>query len=147
MTSNYTISAYATKEDLAAFIGDAYPMPTDDEAVRMLTRAAELIYDMSGNLSERAYLGTLSSGYFGYVDPQTVPAYLTLVDYKRGLLKAVCAQVEFWLEYGEEHDVLGLTGMVGAGKVQVSQNPGRLAPRAAGYLRSMGLSGTKVGIR
>lgn len=142
-----TITPYATHADLVAFVGSGYTVPGDVDAGRMLQRASELIYDATGNLSERAYNGQLTAGYFGYVDPLTVPAALTVDDYKFALKNAACAQVEFWLETGEEHDVLGLRGSATAGKISLSRIPTRLAPRALGYLRAAGLTGSKVGIR
>ena len=140
-----TVTTYATAGDLLEFVGSGYPFPAEPE--RMLRRASELIYDATGNLSERAFNGQLTAGYFGYVDPLTVPAALTVDDYKHALRDAVCAQVEFWLETGEEHDVLGLRGMAQAGKIMLSNVPDRLSPRARGFLRAAGLSGSKAGIR
>jgi hypothetical protein len=62
------------------------------------------------------------------------------------LRDAACAQVAFWADVGEEHDVEGLHHrQVGIGHLQVSSLPPELAPRAQRFLSSAGLiSGSAV---
>lgn len=52
---------------------------------------------------------------------------------------ATCDQVEYWLETGEEFDVLGLHGSAQAGRVQVNKLPPFLGQRAARQLITAGL--------
>jgi hypothetical protein len=115
---------------------------------RLIARASELIYYASGNLATRAWLGFLLADYFGgYVDPLTLPTPLTQADYQLGLAYAVSAQIEFWLEWGEDHAIVGLTGSATSGKVSVSKLPSQIAPRALSHLIVLGLTPSKVAIR
>ena len=124
------------------------PPVDDSELDRLIARASELIYYASGNLATRAYLGFLLADYFGgYVDPLTLPTPLTMADYRLGLSFAVSAQIEFWLEWGEDHAIVGLTGAATSGKIVISKLPGQVAPRALMHLMGLGLNPSKVAIR
>lgn len=150
MTIGYgpSIHAYATKDQVVAWLGEAHTAPDDAEVTRLIARASEQIYVSTNKLSERAWLGMLLADFFGgYVDPLTLPTPLTQADYQLGLANAVCAQIEFWLEWGEDHNVVGLTGSAASGKVSVSMLPPQLAVRAGTQLAMLGLLGAKVGIR
>jgi hypothetical protein len=115
---------------------------------RLIARASELIYSSTGNLATRAYQGLLLADYFGgYVDPLTLPTPLTQADYQLGLSLACSAQIEFWLEWGEEHAIVGLTGSAQEGKIMVSRLPGQLCVRARNHLATLGMTSSKVAIR
>ena len=138
---------YATAEQVEAYIGPtrAAALPADaDEVTRLIARASELIYNASGRMATRAWEGVLLAG--GYVDPLTPAAPLTQADYREGLANAVSAQVEFWLEWGEDHAIVGLVGSAVSGKVNVSQLPGQVAPRAMNHLSTIGILGSRVSI-
>ena len=110
--------AYATAEDLAAWLGKNPPA----DAGRLLTRASSLLD---------------SSVYVSFaVDDSGLPCDAGVAAVLRD---AVCAQVEFWLEVGEEHDVDGGAGsLVSVGGLSI-QRPKRLADRALDALRTGGL--------
>lgn len=55
------------------------------------------------------------------------------------ITNATCDQVEYWLETGEEHDVLGLHGSLQAGRVQINRLPPLLGRRAKRQLVTAGL--------
>lgn len=76
--------AYATVDDLAAWIAD--PVPAD--AARMLDRASELVAEQI----QFAVYATNSTG-----DPTDTTVLTALRD-------ATCAQVEHWLTAGDEAD-------------------------------------------
>ena len=156
MTLGYgpTIPAFATRAQVTAYVGPAraatLPAVTipDSEMDRLIARASELIYYASGNLATRAWLGFLLADYFGgYVAPLTLPTPLTQADYQLGLSYAVSAQIEFWLEWGEEHAIVGLTGSAQEGKIMVSRLPGQVSQRAMSHLNVLGLNPSKVAIR
>lgn len=111
-------AAYATAEDLAAWLGRDAPA----DAARLLARASALL-----DVVVYASFATDDSGL-----PCDAGAAATLRD-------AACAQVEFWLEVGEEHDVDGGAGsQVAVGGLSM-QRPGRLGDRALDALRTGGL--------
>ena len=161
MTLGYgpQIPAFATRAQVEAYVGPVRaatlpavisvgPPIVDTEMDRLIARASELIYMASGNLATRAWLGFLLADYFGgYVDPLTLPTPLTMADYRLGLSYAVSAQIEFWLEWGEDHAIVGLQGQAVSGKVSVSKLPGQIAPRALAHLIMLGLTPSKVAIR
>ena len=68
------------------------------------------------------------------IDDAVVSPYVTdAEDVLAALADATCAQVEFWLEVGEEHDVTGQRGQIaigGQGGLAISRLPSTLAPRA-----------------
>ena len=55
------------------------------------------------------------------------------------LSKAVCAQVEFWLEIGEEFDTVGPQGGLTLGSMRIDKMPMKLSPRARRALFTSGL--------
>ena len=108
------MTVYATADQLAAFLGDDASV---DEADRLLARASEL----------------LDQKILQYVD-------LDDTDTEAAMANACCAQVEFWLEIGEEHDIEGLADrQVSLGSMSLSALPPELAPRAARFLAPVGL--------
>lgn len=116
-------AVYATRAELAAFLGVDAPA----QAERLLRRASELVED------------TVIVGW--EVDDNGQPAEPGVVEAFRN---AVCAQVEFWLEVGEEHDVTNQRGTIGVGDLNVSTLPGTLSHRAARHLRRAGLGSRAV---
>jgi hypothetical protein len=110
--------SYATPDDLYAWV----PVDVEDPA-RLLARATEVV-----DSAVRAPFRVDSAGT--PLDPETAEA----------LTSATCAQVEFWLEVGEEHDVAGLAGrQVSVGQLSISALPPTVAPRAARILAGAGL--------
>lgn len=118
------MTPFANRADLVAWLPSTTTVPTDPEATRLLTRASELVADK-----------VLS----GYAVTQTgAPAVTTVA---AALRDATCAQVEAWMENGEEHDIAGYprnTAIGGTG-LSVSALPSELAPRARRLLRAEGL--------
>ena len=115
---------YAATSDLADFIGSRYPLPGD--ADRMLERASELVDAATNNRA---------SGY--WVDPY--PDQPTVQ--QQAIRRAVCAQVEFWLETGEEYDIAAVPGSdvsFGA-SLRIGKLPDKLADRARRILLPSGL--------
>lgn len=145
------IPPFATQAQVTAYVGPtrAADLPSDpDEFDRMILRASELIYYASGNIATRAYEGLLLTDPFGgYIDPLIIPSNLTQADYRFGLALAVGAQIEFWLEFAEEHAIQGLSGSAQSGAVQINRLPDQLAVRAKMHLTSMGIFGAKASIR
>jgi hypothetical protein len=114
------MDAYATEEQLADFL----PAGTEvDDAARLLKRASELLDGSVTNIF------TVDSTTGIPTDAPTAEA----------LRDACCAQVEFWLEVGEEHDIDGLAGT----DVSVGGFTGKratvIAPRAQRILGNAGL--------
>jgi hypothetical protein len=136
------ITQYATAADLLAYLGPEYATPVDPDASRLLMRASELLYEVTNRRSQLAWDGTIYQyAYSGYIPPSpyAVPPYTT-ANYQQALTLACVAQVEFWLETGEEHDIEGLRGSITVGKMlNISQLPDRLAPRAKRALRQVNL--------
>lgn len=128
-----TVPQYASVEDLTAFLGVDYVVPETVEANRILQRASEIV--------SYATIG-LASAYW-----HTITVEAPHDDWTEALRDATCAQVEFWLEVGEEHDIVGLTGLLIAGKFHVSELPERLAPRAKLFLVEAGLLHGRAGVR
>lgn len=123
--------AYATKEQLRTYLGGAQ-LP--DGHNRMLDRASDLIDDV--------LVGVIYD-----VDASGNP---TDADVEQALADAVCAQVEWWIETGDEHGVASQFSSVSAGSVSMvransatSGTPaGPVAPRAIRHLRVAGLNAT-----
>ena len=115
---------FATVDDLETYLSPAYTMPANDVALKMLTRASEVVDFYTFGRAQRV------------VDEVDPPASLLT-----SLSDATCAQVEFWLETGEEHDVLGLPkgSSLQGGRVQVQRMPGQLGQRARRTLLTAGL--------
>jgi|SRR5690625_190827 len=116
--------AYATEAELAAYLGISED-DLPDESERLLDRASELIDEATRGRAT----GEAAS-------------------------KATCAQVEFWLEVDEEHDIEGpIQGVIiGRLQIQYGAGPNRiaptyLAPRARRYLRNAGLLYAAVGMQ
>lgn len=109
---------FATTLELTARLSSAYTVPADSD--KLLGKASELIDEIT--------LGRAQE-YWDTAD----------VDLRAELSKATCDQVEFWLEVGEEHDVLGLSGQLAGGRVQVQRVPGQLGQRARRTLLKAGI--------
>jgi hypothetical protein len=116
-------SVFATTEELAAYLGiaeEALP----DNAVRLLARASEAVaYMMQSN-----YISTNAA-------------------HVESAMKATCAQVEYWIENGEN---IGMAKSFSLGDLSMSfgeKGPSMLAPRAIQYLNYEGLrySGNSLG--
>lgn len=119
---------WATTADLTTYLaGSPYTAPTGATATHYLDRAFEVVDDHT--------TGTWS--VVGGVPTWTDPADSTNTrDVTADLVKAVCAQVEQWLEVGEDNDVAGYARdtTVSYG-VSTTGLPDLLAPRAARVLR------------
>ena len=111
---------YADLADLTARLSPGYTAPAPADAGKMLARASELIDYATQGRAQVAWDGADAE----------VKALLTL---------ATCDQVEYWLETGEEHDVLGLRGALMAGRLQVQNMPPILGRRTLQTLLGAGL--------
>lgn len=114
---------YATLADLQAYVGVDAVLPAELEQTRLLARASNLI--------DRVTFARIDSGDTEHVEAAR---------------DAACAQVEYWLEGGEQVDVTGpvqgyqigsLQMQFGAGDNRIT--PGRFAPRAKDHLLMAGL--------
>lgn len=113
--------AHATEEQLNAYLADGVSVRGSG---RILVRASEVIDD---HVRASYTLNTTTD----LADDSDVA--LALAD-------AVCAQVEFWLEVGEEHDVDGSAGgQISVGGWSTNRLPPELAPRARRHLAAAGL--------
>lgn len=116
------VMVYATKADLADYIGvEETNLPVDAE--RLLERASEL----------------MDAAALGRIDPNNA-------EHIEVVKKATCAQVEFWVQAGEQQDVAGPIEGYRIGGVQIQYGSGEsrvgptvLAPRAKRYLFMSGL--------
>ena len=117
------IAQYATASELEAYLGNAYPMPAEPD--RVLQRASEIVAE--------ATFGRVQTAW--HVIDVDNPAD----QWTDAIRDAVCAQVEFWMETGEEFDVVGLGGSLGVGRLQVHRLPSRLSVRARRHLSIVGL--------
>lgn len=118
--------AYASAAQLEAFVAPAVWSSIDAADVdRLLARATEVVDDHC--------LGAF------LVDSDTdLP---TDTDVAAALQNATCAQVEYWVEVGEEHDVSGVAGRnVSIARFSIDRLPPVLAPRAARFLAQQGLT-------
>lgn len=125
MTYNACMTdVFATVDELTARLSPAYTMPSDEVALSLLTKASEVIDHYTFGRAQRV------------TDEVSAPAALI-----QALSDATCDQVEFWLETGEEHDVLGLPkgSSLQGGRVQVQRMPGALGQRAKRTLLRSGL--------
>lgn len=118
---------YATEADLETFLG------TDSPA-----NGAKLLRDASALLE-----GLIVAPYVTKVDGEDT----VREPYATALKNAVCAQVEWWLETGDETDATLRFDSMTFGKTTVSASGRRLAPRALDYLRSVNLTSAAVGVR
>jgi len=110
---------FAAVDDLAARLSSAYSVP--DDAAVLLVKASELV--------DFATMGRAQAEWDD--DPESAASL--------AVTQAVCDQVEFWLEVGEETDVAGLTGSLQGGRVQISRLPSYLGRRAMRTLLAAGL--------
>lgn len=114
---------HATKAELAAYLAVAEAaLPAD--ADRLLARASELI-------------DTHAFGYY-VVDSVTSRAVDTHV--LVGLRDATCAQIEWWMQTGDEVEATSRFAYPGIGSLNVRTSGRRLAPRAQDALRRAGLA-------
>jgi hypothetical protein len=113
------VRAYATQDDLAAYLGAAVP----DDAERLLARASDLI---------DAHVVTPYD-----VDDEGVPVD---PDLAAACSKATCAVIEAWLETGEANDIDGLAGTQYTLAGYSGQRAPKLPPRAKRILRDAGLT-------
>ena len=112
-------AAYATTADLAAWLGTDAP----EDSERLLRRASEL----------------LDATVYGAYAVDSATGLPADPDAAAALRDAACAQVEFWVEVGEAHDLDGGAGsQVSIGGLAM-QRPGRLSGRALDLLRTAGL--------
>jgi hypothetical protein len=115
-----TTVAYATPADLDQWL------PVDaaiDDVDRLLARATELV---DSHVRAPFAVNRLTQ----------LPSDATVAAAMRD---SVCAQVEFWLEVGEDHDVDGQAGkQVGIGQLSITSAP-ELSPRARRLLANAGL--------
>lgn len=127
--------SYATPAQLAEYLGVAEgDLPSD--ASRLLGRASDLIDRIAR----------------GRYDASTATAYVTAQ-----VVKATCAQVEFWITGGEGADIEGGALRYRAGSVEVERAQGssgsdaslgsRTAPRARDALFLAGLMNAAVNVR
>lgn len=117
---------YATADDLAAFLPSATEIADDS---RLRTRASELLDD------------TVRRQFS--VDTNGIPTATAIAAAMRD---ACCAQVEFWLEVGEEHDIEGLANrQASIGMLTLAGLPPNLAPRAFRILHTAGLLNGTIG--
>jgi len=112
------VTPFADETALTAWLPTGTAPPAD--AGRLLVRASELL-----DATVRQPFTVGSDGL--PTDPRIAQA----------LSDACCAQVEYWLEVGEEHDVLGLFG---------NTNGGTAAAVTVGHL-TMGALPPEVGAR
>jgi hypothetical protein len=112
-------AAYATPADLAAWLGTDAP----EDSERLLRRASEL----------------LDANVYGAYAVDSATGLPADPDAAEALRDATCAQVEFWVEVGEAHDLDGgARSQVSIGGLAM-QRPGRLSARALDLLRTAGL--------
>lgn len=110
--------SHATSAQLAAWLGSTAP----DDADRLLARASTVV--------DTAVIAPYKVDEDGHA---------TDVDVDGALVDATCAQVEFWLHVGEEHDIEGVRGDVSTPGTSFTL-PGTVAPRAASILSLAGLT-------
>lgn len=112
-------TAYATEAELTAFVGSAV-----SDGARLLERASELV----------------DSHVVATYDVDSSTDLPTDTDVAAALRDATCAQVEFWVEVGEDHDISGMAGRdVSIGRLSIDKLPDELAPRARRFLANAGL--------
>ena len=116
---------FASHAELLARIDTSvYPVPNDTTKLRR--DASELIDFVSQGRAQVAFDS----------DDATLKALLS---------DATCDQVEYWLEVGPEHDVVGLVGSLTSGRWSVSKVTPALGPRALRTLKRAGLFWSGVG--
>lgn len=126
---------YATHADLVTYTqGSSFAVPSEPESARVRTRASELV-------DEKLITAIYDT------DPNTLLP--TDADVAAAMRDAVCAQVVWWDETGDELGAGGQYTSVSIGSVALSRgsnanssvaSPGRqLAPQAATHLQLAGL--------
>lgn len=116
-------TSYATAEDLAGWLPAEKMEEVRGNADRLLRRATELIDD--------------HVTYPYRVDDTTkLPTDTTIAGVMRD---ACCAQVEFWIEVGEENDIDGLAGTQVAVAGYSGPRPPLLGPRTRRILGDAGM--------
>lgn len=118
--------AYASSAELEAFVSATVWAAIDASDVdRLLARASEVVDDHC------------LAGFV--VDTDT--SLPTDTDIAQAVQDATCAQVEYWVEVGEEHDVAGIAGRdVTIARFSIDRLPPVLAPRALRFLAAEGLT-------
>lgn len=121
------MTAYATADEVEAFVSAAvWATVVEADVPRLCARASELLDD----IVRRPFEVDSGTGLPADEDIATV------------MSNACCAQIEFWLEVGEEHDIDGLAST----QVSVTGYSGprarEVAPRAARILRQEGMLST-----
>jgi hypothetical protein len=116
------MDAYATAAQLVEWLPSGTVV---DDADRLLRRASEVVD------------GAVRIG-FAVAEETGLPTDSTIAT---ACSEACCAQVEYWLDVGEEHDIEGLTGGAAIGSLRIDQLPPELAPRARRILGLAGLIG------
>jgi hypothetical protein len=122
--------AYATRADLAAWVGSSQTLPDTTEQDRLLERASTIV---DGLLVAAVY----------DVDSDGNPID---TDVAAALSDATCAQVEWWLESGDELGASASWASVSIGSVRLGGGQGEsgasapaAAPRATSRLQLAGL--------
>ena len=131
---------YAVLSDLATFLNVEISTLTSDNT-RMLQRASELVSFVTNHAIDQwnqFYAALNTQGKSDNASRQTQIANATK--------NATCAQVEFWIERGEDYDMRGPMASEQLGKLTVSYGSGKdrvaptyLCPRAARFLQMAGL--------
>lgn len=117
---------YATADDLGGWLpAEAAARLEAGDTERILLRASEVVAEH------------VTTGYALNTEGDAADA-----DTATALRDATCAQVEQWLEVGEENDVAGYSrgASLSVGGLSVSSMPRILAPRARRILRIAGLN-------
>lgn len=117
-----TNRVYATSADLATFLGTDAPVDAD----RLLARASE-------------HLDSFLALCVYDVDANGNP---TVANQRNAIGLATCAQVEQWLEVGEDNLIAGYPGdtmMVRGRQISDSKRPAKFAPRAIALLYRAGI--------
>lgn len=112
--------ALATESDLTDWLPDGTVVA---DAARLLARASQRI----------------DATVLAVFDVDTDTQMPTDTDVAAALRDATCAQVEQWLEVGEENDIDGLAGTQIAVTGFSGKRAPRIAPRALDILRDAGL--------
>lgn len=107
---------YATRGELIARISPTYAALVPADATELLAKASELIQHVTRGQSDGTADATIATAR-----------------------DAACDQVEYWLETGEEHDVLGLVGGAQNSRVNIANIPPALGQRARRTLLRGGL--------
>lgn len=111
---------YANRDQLSDYLPAEAQIPAD--ADRLLRRASERVDDfVLAGFGLDPFTGLPSDGVVA-----------------QALADATCAQVEFWMEVGEEHDVDGIRGGISVPGSSY-ESPPNLAPRARSFLNRAGL--------